>query len=46
MCSSDLLYGKTHEGILRKTFIFNENGILEEIIDKVNTKNHTEQILR
>lgn len=39
------LYGKTYEGILRKTFIFNENGLLEEIIDKVNTKNHAEQIL-
>lgn len=39
------LYGKTYEGILRKTFIFNENGILEEIIDKVNTKNHAKQIL-
>lgn len=39
------LYGKTYEGILRKSFIFNENGILEEIIDKVNTKNHAEQIL-
>ena len=39
------LYGKTYEVILRKTFIFNENGILEEIIDKVNTKNHAEQIL-
>lgn len=39
------LYGKTYEEILRKTFIFNENGILEEIIDKVNTKNHAEQIL-
>lgn len=39
------LYGKTYEGILRKTFIFNEYGILEEIIDKVNTKNHAEQIL-
>ena len=25
------LYGKTYEGILRKTFIFNENGILEEM---------------
>ena len=40
------LYGKTYEGILRKTFIFNENGILEEIIDKVNTKSHAEQILK
>ena len=29
------LYGKTYEGILRKTFIFNEKGELVEIIDKV-----------
>ena len=39
------LYGKTSMGTLRKTFIFDENGILERIIDKVDTKNHTEQIL-
>ena len=39
------LYGKSSMGTLRKTFIFNENGILERIIDKVDTKNHTEQIL-
>lgn len=39
------LYGKVYEGILRKTFIFDENGILVEVIDKVNTKNHAEQIL-
>lgn len=39
------LYGKSSMGTLRKTFIFNENGLLERIIDKVDTKNHTEQIL-
>ena len=39
------LYGKVSMGTLRKTFIFDENGILERIIDKVDTKNHTEQIL-
>lgn len=39
------LYGKTSFGTLRKTFIFNEQGILERIIDKVDTKNHSEQIL-
>ena len=38
-------YGKTSMGTLRKTFIFDENGILERIIDKVDTKNHTAQIL-
>ena len=39
------LYGKVSMGTLRKTFIFDENGILERIIEKVDTKNHTEQIL-
>ena len=39
------LYGKSSMGTLRKTFIFDENGILERIIDKVDTKNHAEQIL-
>lgn len=39
------LYGKSSMGTLRKTFIFDENGILIRIIDKVDTKNHTEQIL-
>ena len=39
------LYGKTSMGTLRKTFVFNEDGILERIIDKVDTKNHAEQIL-
>ena len=38
-------YGKVSMGTLRKTFIFDENGILERIIDKVDTKNHTAQIL-
>ena len=39
------LYGKVSMGTLRKTFIFDENGILERIIEKVDTKNHTAQIL-
>ena len=37
--------GKTCVGTLRKTFIFDEKGILERIIDKVDTKNHTAQLL-
>ena len=37
--------GKTCVGTLRRTFIFNEEGILEKIIEKVDTKNHTAQIL-
>ena len=39
------LYGKVSMGTLRKTFIFDENGILERIIDNVDTKNHSAQIL-
>ena len=39
------LYGRSYMGTLRKTFIFNEEGILEKIIEKVDTKNHAAQIL-
>lgn len=37
--------GKTSMGTLRRTFIFNEVGVLEKVIEKVDTKNHTAQIL-
>ena len=37
--------GKTTMGPIRKTFIFNEDGILVKIIDKVDTQNHASQIL-
>lgn len=36
--------GKVYDGIHRTTFLINEEGILEGIIDKPNTKNHTEEI--
>ncbi len=39
------MYGKTSMGTLRRTFIFNEDGILERIIEKVDTRNHASQIL-
>lgn len=37
--------GKTSVGTLRKTFVFDEGGTLVQIIEKVDTKNHTAQIL-
>ncbi len=37
--------GRTYDGIHRTTFIINQNGIIEEVIDKVKTKEHTKQIL-
>lgn len=39
------MYGKTTLGTLRRTFIFNEDGILERIIEKVDTRNAASQIL-
>ncbi|HEV7380659.1 MAG TPA: thioredoxin-dependent thiol peroxidase [Dyadobacter sp.] len=39
------MYGRTYMGIARTTFVINENGVIEEIIGKVDTKNHTDQIL-
>jgi thioredoxin-dependent peroxiredoxin len=39
------LYGKEYMGIIRSTFIISPDGIIEKIITKVDTKNHTDQIL-
>jgi len=38
------LYGKSYMGILRKTFIIDEEGYVEKIIEKVKTKEHSKQI--
>jgi thioredoxin-dependent peroxiredoxin len=40
------MMGKKYEGIFRTTFIVSEKGIIEKIFTKVDTKNHTEQILK
>lgn len=37
--------GKEYEGIHRTTFIIDENGVIEDIIEKVKTKEHTAQII-
>ncbi|WP_431108881.1 thioredoxin-dependent thiol peroxidase [Winogradskyella poriferorum] len=37
--------GRTFDGIHRTTFVIDENGILEDVITKVKTKVHTDQIL-
>ena len=39
------MYGRSYMGVLRTTFIIDEKGKIEEIFDKVNTKEHTNQIL-
>jgi len=40
------LYGRSFLGIVRTTFVINELGNIEKIIAKVETGNHTEQILK
>ena len=40
------LDGKISMGTVRTTFIIDENGIIEKIISKVNTKSHAEQIIK
>ena len=37
--------GREYMGIVRTTFIIDENGLISDIISKVNTKEHTSQII-
>jgi peroxiredoxin Q/BCP len=37
--------GRSYDGVLRTTFIISEEGNIQEIISKVDTKEHTRQIL-
>lgn len=38
------MYGKSYMGIARTTFLIDEKGMIFNIIEKVETKNHTSQI--
>ncbi|MCC6818319.1 MAG: thioredoxin-dependent thiol peroxidase [Bacteroidia bacterium] len=39
------MYGRKYMGIFRTTFIIDEKGKITDIIEKVDTKNHSAQIL-
>jgi peroxiredoxin Q/BCP len=39
------MYGKEYEGIIRKTFVINESGKIVRVFEKVDTKDHTNQII-
>lgn len=40
------MYGREYMGTARTTFIIDENGVIQDIIEKVKTKEHTAQILK
>lgn len=40
------MYGKTFMGIKRTTYLIDEEGLIAEVIAKVDTKEHTSQILK
>lgn len=40
------MYGRTYMGTVRTTFVIDEEGLIEEVIEKVKTKDHTAQILK
>jgi len=39
------MYGKEYMGVLRTTFVINADGVIEQIFEKVDTKDHTNQII-
>jgi peroxiredoxin Q/BCP len=40
------MYGRKYMGTARNTFVIDDKGVIEDIIEKVDTKNHTDQILK
>jgi len=40
------MYGKKYMGVMRTTFVIDESGIIVDIFEKVDTKNHTDQIIK
>ncbi|MBX2969307.1 MAG: thioredoxin-dependent thiol peroxidase [Cyclobacteriaceae bacterium] len=40
------MYGRKYMGTARVTYIVNEQGVIDEVIEKVDTRNHADQILK
>ena len=38
------MYGRKYMGVLRTTFVLDESGMITHVIEKVNTKEHSEQL--
>jgi peroxiredoxin Q/BCP len=41
-----MIAGRVFDGIVRTTFVIDENGIIEEVITAVDTENHARQITK
>jgi peroxiredoxin Q/BCP len=39
------MYGKKYMGVIRTTYVINEEGVIEAVFEKVQTKDHTNQII-
>lgn len=39
-------YGKTYMGLIRTTFVIAADGVVEKVFPKVDTKTHSEQIIK
>lgn len=39
-------YGKTYMGVIRTTYVISEDGVIEAVFPKVDTKTHAEQIIK
>lgn len=40
------MYGRKYMGVLRTTYVINDEGVIEEVFEKVQTKDHTNQIIK
>jgi peroxiredoxin Q/BCP len=40
-----MLFGRIYDGIVRTSFVIDEEGLIKQVINEVNTKNHARQIL-
>lgn len=40
------MFGKKYMGVIRTTYVINENGVIEEVFEKIETKDHTNQIIK
>lgn len=40
-----MLFGRIYDGIVRTSFVIDEEGMIKQVINEVNTKNHAQQIL-